>query len=134
MPSGSPLIDGGIWSNNPAGLAAVEARTVLGWKDEELFILSLGCTEEIVGIPINAGYKDLLFKSTTLFMQGQSRASTGTAMLLSGHSEAAPRFFRYQPKVPAGKFKLDRVEMISRLRGLGHACAREALPMLQKIF
>ena len=134
MPSGSPLIDGGIWANNPAGLAAVEARTVLGWKDEELFILSLGCTEEIIDIPINAGYKDLLFKSTALFMQGQSRASTGTAMLLSGHSEAAPRFFRYQPKVPTGKFKLDRVEMISRLRGLGHACAREALPMLQKNF
>jgi hypothetical protein len=134
MPSGSPLIDGGIWANNPVGLAAVEARTVLHWKEDELFILSLGCTEEIVDIPVNAGYKDLLLKSTALFMQGQSRASIGTAMLLSGHSEAAPRFFRYQPKVPNGKFKLDRVEMIGRLRGLGQACAREALPMLQKNF
>lgn len=134
MPSGSPLIDGGVWANNPAGLAAVEARTVLGWKDEELFILSLGCTEEILDVPTNAGYKDLLFKSTFLFMQGQSRASSGTAMLLSGHSDVDPRFFRYQPKVPTGKFKLDNVEMIHRLRGLGQTCAREALPMLQNNF
>lgn len=134
MPSGAPLIDGGVWANNPAGLAAVEARGVLGWRDDDLFILSLGCTEEIVDIPTEAGYKDLFLKSTALFMQGQSRASVGTAMLLSGHSEAAPRFFRYQPKVATGKFALDRVNMVDRLRGLGQACARESLPMLQTNF
>lgn len=134
MPSGAPLIDGGIWANNPVGLAAVEARSVLGWKDDDLYVLSLGCTEEVIDIPTDAGYKDLLFKSTGLFMQGQSRAAVGTAMLLSGHSEASPRFFRYQPIVPVGKFALDRVNMIDRLRGLGAACAREALPMLRQNF
>jgi hypothetical protein len=134
MPSGAPLIDGGIWANNPAGFAAVEARSVLGWKDDDLFILSLGCTEEVLDIPMQAGYQDLLFTSTDLFMRGQSRASQGTAMLLSGHTEAAPRYFRYQPKVPQGRFGLDRVAMIERLRGLGAACARDALPMLRENF
>lgn len=134
MPCGSPLIDGGVWANNPAGIAAVEARGVLGWKDDDLYILSLGCTEEAVDIPINAGYSGLLLKSTSLFMQGQSRASVGTAMLLSGHTEADPHFFRYQPKVASGKFHLDRVEMIDRLRGLGRTCAREALPALERLF
>lgn len=134
MPSGAPLIDGGIWANNPAGFAAVEARSVLGWKEDELFLLSLGCTEETLDIPTAAGYKDLLLKSTELFMRGQSRASAGTAKLLSEHSEAAPRYFRYQPIVPVGKFALDRVEMIDRLRGLGASCAREALPVLEQHF
>lgn len=134
MPSGAPLIDGGIWANNPAGVAAVEARSVLGWKDDELFVLSLGCTEEIFDVPASAGYKDLLLKSTELFMRGQSRASAGTAKLLCGHTDAAPRYFRYQPVVPAGKFALDSVEMIDRLRGLGATCAREALPVLEEHF
>lgn len=134
MPSGAPLIDGGIWANNPVGVAAVEARSILGWKDEELFVLSLGCTEELLDVPPAAGYKDLLLKSTDLFMRGQSRASAGTAKLLSGHSELAPRYFRYQVTVPAAKFSLDRVEMIDRLRGLGASCARDALPTLQANF
>lgn len=134
MPNGAPLIDGGIWANNPAGVAAVEARSVLGWKDDDLFVLSLGCTEEIFDVPTSAGYLDLLLKSTELFMRGQSRASAGTAKLLCGHSEMAPRYFRYQPVVPAGKFALDSVAMIDRLRGLGASCARDALPALERFF
>ncbi|MEZ5659386.1 MAG: patatin-like phospholipase family protein [Burkholderiaceae bacterium] len=118
MPSGAPLIDGGIWANNPAGVAAVEARSILGWKDDDLFVLSLGCTEEIFDVPASAGYKDLFLKSTELFMRGQSRAAAGTAKLLCGHTEAAPRYFRHQVSVPAGKFSLDSVEMIDRLRAL----------------
>ena len=134
MPSGAPLIDGGIWANNPAGVAAVEARSILGWKDDDLFVLSLGCTEEIFDVPASAGYKDLFLKSTELFMRGQSRAAAGTAKLLCDHTEVSPRYFRYQMTVPTGKFSLDRVEMIDRLRGLGASCARDALPVLQANF
>lgn len=134
MPSGAPLIDGGIWANNPAGLAAVEARSVLGWKDDDLYIVRLGCTEEVLDIPVESGYAGLLMKSTALFMQGQSRGADGTAMLLSDHRQEAPRFFPFQPKVSTGKFSLDGVEMIDRLRGLGAAHGREALPLFQKHF
>ena len=134
MPSGAPLIDGGIWANNPVGLAAVEARSVLGWKDDDLYIIRLGCTEESLDIPINAGYAGLLLKSTALFMQGQSRGADGTAMLLSDHRQDSPRYFPFQPKVSVGKFKLDSVDMINRLRGLGVAHAREALPLFEKHF
>lgn len=134
MPSGAPLIDGGIWANNPAGLAAVEARSVLGWKDDDLFIVRLGCTEEVLDIPLESGYAGLLLKSTALFMQGQSRGADGTAMLLSEHRQESPRFFPFQPKVSAGKFTLDGVGMIDRLRGLGAAYGREALPLFEKYF
>jgi predicted acylesterase/phospholipase RssA len=134
MPSGAPLIDGGVWANNPVGLAAVEARSVLDWKNDDLFIVRLGCTEEALDIPIDAGYAGLLFMSTKLFMQGQSRGSDGTAMLLSGHRQESPHFFIFQQKVSAGKFKLDSVDMISRLRGLGAAHGREAIPLFEKHF
>jgi uncharacterized protein len=134
MPSGAPLIDGGIWANNPAGLAAVEARSVLGWRDDDLYIVRLGCTEEVLDIPVESGYAGLLLKSTALFMQGQSRGADGTAILLSDHRQEAPRFFPFQPKVSTGKFSLDRVEMIDRLRGLGAAYGREALPLFQEHF
>ncbi len=134
MPSGAPLIDGGIWANNPVGLAAVEARSVLGWRDDDLYIVRLGCTEEVLDIPVDSGYAGLLLKSTALFMQGQSRGADGTAMLLSDHRQEAPRFFPFQPKVPTGKFSLDGVAMIDRLRGLGSAHGREALPLFQKHF
>ena len=134
MPNGAPLIDGGIWANNPVGLAAIEARSVLGWKDDDLFIVRLGCTEEVLDIPLEAGYAGLLLKSTALFMQGQSRGADGTAMLLSDHRQESPRFFPFQPKVSAGKFTLDGVGMIDRLRGLGAAHGREALPLFEKYF
>ena len=134
MPSGAPLIDGGIWANNPVGLAAVEARSVLGWKDDDLFIVRLGCTEEVLDIPVESGYAGLLLKSTALFMQGQSRGADGTAMLLSGHRDEEPRYFSCQHKVPNGKFTLDGIKMIDRLRGLGSAYAREKLPLFEKYF
>jgi uncharacterized protein len=134
MPNGAPLIDGGIWANNPVGLAAVEARSVLGWKDDDLFIVRLGCTEETIDIPIDKGISGFLLKSTALLMQGQSRGSDGIAMLLSNHRQENPRFFPFQPKAPSGKYGLDNVEMINRLRGLGSAYGRDALPLFEKHF
>src|SRR2546423_1043044 len=44
LSSGTPLVDGGVWANNPVGVAAVEAIGVLGWPADELRILSIGCT------------------------------------------------------------------------------------------
>jgi uncharacterized protein len=43
LPSGARLIDGGIWANNPMGMAVVEAISVLGWEPNSLRVL--GCPE-----------------------------------------------------------------------------------------
>ncbi|CAG7856526.1 hypothetical protein MCAMS1_01045 [biofilm metagenome] len=67
-------------------------------------------------------------------MQGQSRGSDGITMLLSNHRQENPRFFPFQPKVPSGKYGLNKVEMMNRLRGLGSAYGREALPLFEKHF
>lgn len=134
MPSGAPLIDGGIWANNPVGLAAVEARSVLEWRDDELYIVRLGCTEEVLDIPRQSGYAGLLRKTTNLFMQGQSRGADGTAKLLSNHRDDEPRYFSIQPQAPSGMFTLDGVRMIQLLCGLGETCARDYLPLFEQHF
>ena len=51
--AGTPLIDGGMWANNPAGVAAVEALGVLGWERSDVKLLSLGCTTEPLRVNAN---------------------------------------------------------------------------------
>lgn len=131
---GTPLIDGGVFANNPTGMAAVEATAVLEWNRSDLAILSLGCGTE----PLDAGSarrrsKGRLYwatKATETFMSAQSSASLGTAQLLAGHNAV----FRINPTVPSGRFGLDRATEIPSLRGLGETQARSALPRLRREF
>jgi uncharacterized protein len=132
--AGLPLVDGGMWANNPVGPAVVEAIGVLGWGNEELRVLSLGCTNE----PLRAkpsqvkrlGMTYWLPKVVSVFMAGQSSASLGTAQLLAGHE----RVFRISPVLPNRRFRLDATRDIDALRGLGGAEARKAIPRLADLF
>ena len=89
------LIDGGVWANNPTGLAAVEAVGVLKWPGESLRILSIGCTEPLYTCPDDVGLLGVAASVKDLFMQGQSLGALGTAKLLCGHSDLSPRLWRY---------------------------------------
>jgi len=134
LENGVSLLDGGIWANNPAGLAVVEAIGTLGWPRDELKVLSIGCSEEPIPIPENAGFLGLAMKMADLFMVGQSRGSNGTAKLLLGHTDSDPKLFRYQPIVAKGDFCLDGVSKIRDLKGVGANLAREAMPQIQEFF
>jgi uncharacterized protein len=128
--SGAVLIDGGVWANNPAGMAAVEAVGVLGWKPSETRLLSLGCGDEITIPNISGGIISLGLGALDLLMQGQAVGSLGSAKILLGPEN----IIRIDPSVPKGQFRLDDATMIDRLAGIGAACAREALPELRKVF
>ena len=134
LADGALLVDGGVCARNPAGIAAVEAVSVLGWPGESLRILSLGCTEPLYTCPPRGGRLDFALSLNTLFQQGQSVASLGTAKLLCGHTESRPRLFRHSLDVAEGKFRLDSVSAISELAGLGATMARTALPALREVF
>jgi predicted acylesterase/phospholipase RssA len=131
---GTPLIDGGIFANNPTGLAAVEAVGVLEWARSDIALLSLGCGAEPLGV--GAGrHKSLgrLYWASQLaevFMATQSSSSLGTAQLLVGHGNV----LRISPPVARGRFGLDVVKEIPSLRGLGETEARKALPALRSQF
>ncbi|WP_337288906.1 CBASS cGAMP-activated phospholipase [Candidatus Methylomirabilis sp.] len=132
--SGTPLVDGGMWANNPTGFAVVEAIGVLGWSQGDLRVLSLGCTTSPldVGIGRHIGMGQIYWacKVADVFMSGQSSASLGTAQLLAGHENV----FRISPSLPAKRFSLDSIKETASLRGLGFSEAREALVRLRPVF
>lgn len=132
--SGIPLIDGGVWANNPVGFAVVEAIGILGWSREFLHILSIGCTATPVDIssaritPRGMAYWGT--KIVEVFMAGQSSASIGIAQLLAGHENLV----RINPLVPKNRFSLDKISEITSLKGLGDSEARKAIPDLKERF
>ena len=132
--TGTPLIDGGVWANNPVGMSVVEAISVLEWPRNSLKVLSLGCTTEPLNIDRGRnsprGLSYWTPKLLDVFMHAQSHSSLGTAKLLAGHDN----IIRIDPGMPQGRFSLDGTEGICSLKGLGNSEARHALPKLQEIF
>lgn len=131
LPDGTGTVDGGLWANNPAGVAAVEAIGVLGWTGPQTTLISLSCTVE----PPTAGAAHgrsvgrsfWAYKAIGLMLAGQSSSALGTAQLLLGRDQV----IRIAPVVAPGTFALDNAAGISRLKGLGASEAREATPRLQ---
>ena len=132
--AGTPFIDGGMWANNPVGMAVVEAITLLDWPRDSLKVLSLGCTTEPLNVNwgrnISLGGLYWATKCVDVFMQAQSHAAFGTAKLIAGYENIR----RINPTVARGKFSLDKVSEIPSLKGLGESEARKALPELREIF
>jgi predicted acylesterase/phospholipase RssA len=133
--SGTPLIDGGVWANNPVAIATIEAIGVLGWQASDLRILSLGCTTTPLGIDWgrkhSLGVLGWATKITDVFMRAQSMSATGMAQhLLPERSNLV----RISPTVATNRFELDGVSEIPSLRGLGDFEARKALPELHSKF
>jgi hypothetical protein len=133
--SGIPLIDGGVWANNPVAIGTVEAIGVLGWDASQLRILSLGCTTAPFdmdwGPKHSLGKLAWARKVTGLFMTAQSVSATGmTQHLLPDRSNLV----RISPTVGKNRFELDLVGEIPSLRGIGDCEARKALPILRPMF
>lgn len=72
---GIPLVDGGVWANNPIAVAVVEAIGVLDWRSEDVRVVSLGCVEEPISARHHAkdGRGQLYWarKVSDVFMAGQ---------------------------------------------------------------
>ena len=132
--AGTPLIDGGVWANNPLGFAVVEAISILDQPRDSLRVLSLGCTDSPLDIkwgrtlPLGISYWGP--KIPDIFMSAQSSSSLGIAQLLAGHKN----IIRINPIMPKGRFGLDNVKEITSLRGLGSTEARIAIPSLKEVF
>ncbi len=134
LESGTPLIDGGMWANNPMGAAAVEALGVLDWPKGLIKLLGVGCTTPITSTR-ESGHRGRgkLYWATRVadtFMAGQSSSATGTAQLLLGHDNV----HRVSPNVSASRYKLDGVAEIKSLRGLGASEARKEFPRVSAMF
>jgi len=133
--SGAPLIDGGVWANNPIAIATVEAMGVLEWHPADLRILSLGCTTAPLQIDWGRhqslgkfGWAD---KIADVMMTAQSFSAYGMVQhLLPDRNNCV----RISPTVGKNQFELDGVEEMPSLRGMGDFEARKALPALRPMF
>ena len=134
-PTGTPLIDGGVFANNPAALAAVEAIGVLNWPRDDVAILSLGTGAEALDIDTRpwwrSGIVGLASKLSTLLMASQSNASCGMATHLLDDRE---RFVRINPNLPNGRYGLDVTSELHTLSAHGHKEARHELQRIEPLF
>jgi hypothetical protein len=133
--AGAPLIDGGVFANNPAGLAAVEAVGVLSWPREEVAILSLGCGEEMLTVHTDkwwrSGILGVARNMSAVLMAAQSDASCGAATHLIGSRE---NFVRISPGLPNGRYGLDVTTELAALSARGDTEARHRLEELKQLF
>lgn len=131
---GVPLIDGGVWANNPIAVAAVEALGVLNWSRDEVRILSLGCTTAPFELraarvrSLGRGY--WVSKLVDLFIHSQSESATGMARHLI-HDRSCVK--RISPMV-GSLISLDDVSKIPSLVGLGQSVSRNEMPSLRDVF
>jgi predicted acylesterase/phospholipase RssA len=133
--SGIPLLDGGMWANNPIAVATVEALGILGWQSDEIQILSLGCTTPPLDVDWGRRHSLGKFgwanKISEVFLAAQSFSANGMALHLVKDRK---QVLRISPSIAGKKFDLDSANRIPALKGLGDFEARKALPELRKIF
>lgn len=135
LTNGVPLVDGGMWANNPMATAAVEAIGLLEWNKGDVELLGVGCTEAPANFQASRDRRHGLAnywakRIVRVFMSGQSSSSIGSAMLLLGHSHVV----RVSPVVDERQYQLDGVQGIPELRALGADQARTQLPLLRARF
>jgi patatin-like phospholipase/acyl hydrolase len=130
-PEGMPFLDGGLWANNPTGMAVVDALSMLNASRDNIEVLSLGCTKEPASFSkIGRGRLAWAQAAIEAAMVGQSFASMGTALQLIGHEHVV----RINPEVGPKQFSLDRTEGVEELKGLGYSHARYEIPLLRPRF
>lgn len=122
----APLIDGGVWANNPSVLAIGEARSMLGVPLEAMRVLNVGTMEPFtdnVDRLEKAGILGWGPKAASVILNASSRGGMGTAMHLVGFEN----FVRFDAPVPPGKFALDRIRAES-VRGYASTISRNLAP------
>jgi patatin-like phospholipase/acyl hydrolase len=123
------LVDGGVWANNPTLVAVAEARSMLGVRLEDMFVLSMGTTDEVGDLPKrldHGGYAQWVTRAGGLLLKAQATGSFHAAEHLVG----ADRVVRVDSPVGAGIFRLDHLDA-SKIRGLAEARAGHVCPTVR---
>jgi hypothetical protein len=128
------LVDGGVWANNPIGVAAIEATGMLGWPGDRLKILSIGSINEPGRPPKLRGKLPMATSVARLFMAGQAHSALGAAKIITGDVHQRKAIWRIDQTAPEGRYTLDNASRISEMRDRAFAEAREQLPELKREF
>jgi uncharacterized protein len=128
------LVDGGVWANNPIGVATIEAIGMLGWPGDRLKILSIGTIAEPGKLPTLRGKLPMAASVTRLFMAGQAHSALGTAKIITGDVHHRKAIWRIDQVAPEGRYTLDNAGRVSEMRDSAFAEAREQVPELRRHF
>jgi uncharacterized protein len=128
------LVDGGVWANNPIGVAAIEAIGMLGWPSDRLKILSIGTINEPGRLPRLRGKLPMAASVARMFMAGQAHSALGTAKIVTGDVHHRKAIWRIDQTAPEGRYTLDNAGRISEMRDRAFAEVREQLPELRRHF
>lgn len=129
------LVDGGVWANNPAMVALVEAYGVLNIPLEQIAILSIGTSDTVSHRTNNLDTGGIIAWAkgnvvVDVILRGQSIGAANQAKFLLGEE----RFERLNPKVTASEFSLDGVHKADDLIGKASHHSRVFMPTYQKKF
>jgi hypothetical protein len=128
------LVDGGVWANNPIGVATIEAVGMLNWPAARLKILSIGTINDVRAPPRWKGKLPMASSVARLFMAGQSHSALGTAKIITGDGHDHKAIWRVDQIAPAGRYTMDDAERIAEMKNRGFTEAREQLPELRRHF
>ncbi len=132
---GLRLIDGGVWANNPAMVALVEAFGTLEVALERIRMLSIGTYDAVISRPkrLDGGGKlawalgstavDVLMRAQSIGVNNQSRFLLGKE-----------RFVRIDPKVSSGEVVLDEPSKAGELIGRAAHHSRTHMPDIARKF
>lgn len=128
------LVDGGLWANNPAGFAVIEAISVLNWPADKIKLLSVSCLDNFP--TMKSAYSALSIRKNIVdfFMAGQSYSSISSAKILTGDPHKHKTVWRIPEEKYGETIELDDTSQISRLKDLGFAEARIQKPILKDHF
>jgi patatin-like phospholipase/acyl hydrolase len=118
--SGTRLVDGGIWANNPAMIAVVEAAGTCAVPLEAVRVFSLGTTSEVRHRSRRldrGGVVQWSRDAVDVIMRAQSVSVNNQV----GHLLSPQRLLRLDPYVPAGLMTLDKVDSAGLAGWASHA-------------
>lgn len=127
------LIDGGVWANNPAMVGLTEAVGVLNHRIENVNVLSLGTTGEVVDNEKrldSGGFWQWKYKGIDTVMNAQSDGIDKQMGLMLTEE----RYLRINPKVPEAMFKMDGLIRVDELIGLARGETRKYSVALRQRF